>query len=92
MKWEEVKINYNSAWLLIEAMEAHTEGENRIVDKISVIDAFNEQTSKNALLKYLELHKDFPNREFYVAHSDRKSLDIKEQKWAGLGLRASNEI
>ena len=92
MKWEEVEFIYNSSWLLIEAMEANTDGENRIIDKISVIESFKEQTSKNALLKYLELHKNLPDREFYVVHSDRKSLDIKEQNWAGLGVRAGNEI
>jgi hypothetical protein len=92
MKWEEVKKVYPSAWLLIEAIEAHTEGENRIIDRISVIDSFQDKSSKSAFLKYLELHKDFPDRELYVVHSERESLDIKEQKWAGLGVRASNEI
>lgn len=92
MKWEEVKSVYSSSWLLIEAIEAHTEGENRIIDKIAVIDSFREKSSKNALLKYLELHKSFPDREFYVIHSDREKLDIKEQKWAGLGVRAGNEF
>jgi hypothetical protein len=92
MKWIDVKKNYASSWLLIEAIEAHTEGENRIVDKIAVIDSFQEKSSKSALLRYLELHRDFPEREFYVVHSDRENLDIKEQKWAGLGVRASNEF
>lgn len=92
MKWDEVKFIYKSSWLLIEAIEAHTDGENRVIDKISVIETFKEQTSKNALLKYLELHKSLPEREFYVVHSDRMLLDIKEQNWAGLGVRAGNEI
>ncbi|KNY28183.1 hypothetical protein [Pseudobacteroides cellulosolvens] len=92
MKWEEVKNAHPSAWLLIEAIEAHTEGENRIIDRMSVIDSFQDKSSKPALLRYLELHKNFPDREFYVVHSEREHLDIKEQKWAGLGVRAQNEV
>lgn len=64
MKWEDIKNIYPSTWLLIEAIETHTEVENRIIDKISVVDLFREKSSKSALLRYLELHKDFPEREF----------------------------
>jgi hypothetical protein len=88
LRWEDVKNIYPPSWLVIEAIEAHTEDENRVVDRVSVIESFHDETSKNALLKYLELHKSYPEREFYVVHSERPELNIKEQKWAGLGVRA----
>jgi hypothetical protein len=88
MLWEDVKKTYPSSWLVIEAIEAKTEGENRIIDQLAVIDSFEEETSKSALLKYLQLHKAHPEREFYVVHSSRPKLDIKEQKWVGLGVRS----
>lgn len=88
MTWEDVKKNYESSWLVIEAIEAKTEGENRIIDQLAVIDSFKEDTSKSALVKYLQLHKAYPEREFYVVHSTRPQLDIKEQRWVGLGVRA----
>jgi hypothetical protein len=88
MIWEEVKMAYPSSWLVIEAIDAKTDGENRIVQQLAVLDFFNEETSKNALLKYLQLHKTYPERELYVVHSTRPLLDIKEQRWVGLGVRA----
>jgi hypothetical protein len=86
--WEEVKKLYPSSWIVIEAIDAKTDGENRIVQQLAVLDFFNEETSKNALLKYLQLHKTYPERELYVVHSTRPLLDIKEQRWVGLGVRA----
>lgn len=88
MIWEEVKKTYPSSWLVIEAIEAKTEGESRIVQQLAVLDSFEEETSKNALLKYLQLHRTYPERELYVVHSTRPLLDIKEQPHLGLGVRA----
>ena len=88
MIWEEVQKLYPSSWLVIEAIEAKTEGQDRVIDKLSVLDFFAEETSKNALLKYLQLHKTYPERELYVVHSSRPELDIKEKQWVGLGVRA----
>jgi hypothetical protein len=84
MIWEDVKKIYPSSWLVIEAIEAKTEGKNRIVQQLAVFDSFEEETSKNALLKYLQLHKTCPERELYVVHSTRPQLDIKEQRWVGV--------
>ena len=36
MIWEDVKKTYPSSWLVIEAIEAKTEGENRIVQQLAV--------------------------------------------------------
>lgn len=88
MIWEDIKKTYPSSWLVIEAIEAKTEGENRIVQQLAVLDSFEEETSKNALRKYLQLHQTYPERELYVVHSTRPRLDIKEQRWVGLGVRA----
>jgi len=89
MIWEETKKIYPSSWLVIEAIDAITEGENRIIKQLAVLDSFEEETSKDALLKYLQLHKIHPNRELYVVHSTRPELDIKEQPCLGLGVRAN---
>ena len=88
MIWEDIKKTYPSSWLVIEAIEAKTEGEDRIVQQLAVLDSFEEETSKKALLKYLHLHQTYPERELYVVHSTRPRLDIKEQRWVGLGVRA----
>ncbi len=40
MLWKEVKNIYPNQWLIIEAIEAHTEENKRIVDQITVIELF----------------------------------------------------
>lgn len=83
MRWEEVKKAYPSEWVLIEAIEAKTEGDNRIVEEISIIDIFKNDSQK-AMNKYVQLHKLHKEREYYVVHTDRPELDIKVLKWLGV--------
>lgn len=83
MLWQEVKKVYPNQWVIIEAIEAHTEDNKRIVDQITVVDNFHDDNNK-ALLKYLQLHRKYRDREFYVVHTSRPQLDILEQKWIGV--------
>lgn len=86
MKWEEIRIHYPNQWLLIEALEAHSESGKRILDKLAVVDVFDD--SRKAMQSYARLHHQEPNRELYVLHTDRKELDITERKWIGIrGVR-----
>jgi len=82
MLWKEVKIAYPNQWVIIEAIDAHTEGENRIIDQITVVDTFHD--NNKALLQYLKLHRKHRERELYVVHTSRPELDIIEQKWIGV--------
>lgn len=83
MKWEDVKKKYINQWVLIEALEAHSENEERIIDDISVIDVTGSD-SKKALEGYKELHRENNERELYVVHTSREKLDIKEKTWLGI--------
>jgi hypothetical protein len=38
MKWLDVRQAYPNRWLIIEALEAHTANERRLLDKIAVIE------------------------------------------------------
>ena len=38
MNWPEVRQAHPDHWLIIEALEAHTEGQQRIFDQIAVIE------------------------------------------------------
>jgi len=40
MKWEEIRTRYPHEWLLIEAIEAHSDNGKRVLDKLVVIDVF----------------------------------------------------
>ena len=83
MLWKEVKKAYPNQWVIIEAIEAHTEGDKRIIAQITVVDNFQDDNNK-ALLQYLQLHRKYREREFYVVHTSRPELDIIEQRWIGV--------
>ena len=42
---------------------------------------------ESAMRTYLKLHRHDPDRELYVLHTDRETLEITEQNW--LGIRAA---
>ncbi len=83
MIWEDVKKAYPNQWVIIEAIEAHTNGDKRILESITVVDTFREDNNK-ALLEYVKLHRRYRDREMYVVHTSRHELDIIEQRWIGV--------
>jgi hypothetical protein len=83
MLWEEVKKAYPNQWVIIEAIEAYTKEDRRIIDRITVVDNFQNDNNK-ALLQYLQLHRKHRERELYVVHTSRPALDIIEQQWIGV--------
>ncbi len=82
MQWNKVRVLYPHQWILLEAIKAHTESGKRILDQVSVINAFSD--SKTAMKEYGLIHHNIPSREFYVLHTDREHLDISERKWIGI--------
>lgn len=82
MNWHEIRERYPQQWLLIEAQQAHSEANRRILDQIMVIRSFPDSTS--ALKSYLELHRTAPARELYVFHTSRPALNITERQWLGI--------
>ena len=83
MIWEEVKNVYPNQWVIIEAIEAYSEGDKRIIAQMTVVNNYQEDNNK-ALLQYLQLHRKHRERELYVVHTSRPELDIIEQKWIGV--------
>ena len=83
MLWIEVKRAYPNQWVIIEAIEAHTEGDKRVIAQMTVVDNFQDDNNK-ALLQYLQLHRKHRERELYVVHTSRPELDIIEQRWIGV--------
>ena len=79
MQWQEIRDRYPDRWLLVEALAAHTESDNRILDQLDVVDTFSDSTS--ALRRYSQLHHEAPRRELYVLHTSRAILDITERQY-----------
>ncbi|HOT91759.1 MAG TPA: hypothetical protein PLJ78_03430 [Anaerolineae bacterium] len=82
MQWQEICSHYPQQWLLVEAIKAHSEADQRILDQLAVIGTFPDSTT--AMKSYLQLHKEAPERELYVFHTSREKLDIKERRWLGV--------
>jgi hypothetical protein len=86
MQWQEIRQHYPKQWLLLEAIRAHSEGTRRVLDQLAVLGAFPDSVA--ALQSYSELHRAAPERELYVFHTSRDSLNISERQWMGVrGLR-----
>lgn len=60
MKWNEVRKAYLDKWVVLEAIEAHSENNMRILDEVAVVDFFEE--SMEALRRHAVLNKQKPNR------------------------------
>lgn len=82
MKWPEIRQHYRSQWLLIEAIKARSEADQRILDDIAVLATFPDSVA--AMKRYASLHHEEPQRELYVCHTDREELQIRERRWLGI--------
>ena len=82
MVWQEIRAHYPQQWVLIEAIKAHSETNKRILEHLAVVDTFPD--SPAAMQRYAQLHREAPQREFYVFHTSRETLDITERRWLGV--------
>lgn len=79
MIWSEIRKAYPHQWLIVEALEARTTPENRReIDRMAVIKQCTN--GREVMQRYRELHKQYPSREFYFVHTDRKELEIYETR------------
>jgi hypothetical protein len=78
MTWSEIRRQYPSQWLLVEAVDVHSEGDQRILDDIAVLQSFTEVES--AMDRYKVVHRQSPFRELYVVHTSRTELEISETR------------
>ena len=82
--WDQVRQEYPDQFVVFEALRSHSKESKRIVDAISVIDAFTD--GEKAMKQYLKLHREDRKKELYVVHTDKEQLDITERKWLGIRM------
>lgn len=82
MNWSKVREAYPEQWLIIEALAAHTQDNQRLLDSIAVMETCVDGAA--AMQSYQRLHRDYPSREFYFVHTGREELDIRERRWIGV--------
>lgn len=84
MQWDEIRERYPRQWLLVEAVEAHSAEDQRILDDIAVIQSCPDWAG--AMESYKKLHRTDPQRELYIFHTDRERLEVGELRWLGIRL------
>lgn len=88
MQWSEIRAAHPDRWLVLEALEAHSERDHRIFDRVAIVEVCDD--GRAAMKLCSKLHRDQPGREFCFVHSSSPSLEFEERLWLGLrGLRAS---
>jgi hypothetical protein len=88
MCWSDVRERYPDQWLVVEATEAHSEGDRRFVDRLAVVELCPD--GEAAMQTYRRLHRLHPDRELYFVHTSRPELTITERHWAG--IRGTYEV
>jgi hypothetical protein len=88
MRWPDVRAAHPDQWLVIEALEAHSENDQRVIDRIAVIDQCTD--GRATMKRYGELRREHPHREFCFVHTSQTELAIEERLWLGIrGIRAT---
>jgi hypothetical protein len=82
MDWQEIRQERPHQWLVVEALQAYTVANRRVVSELEVVEA--SASSEAAMKPYLRLHREAPELELYVVHTDREDLDIEERRWVGI--------
>ena len=84
MTWDQIRRHFPGQWLVVEVIEAHSDGNDRILERIGVVDTFADGSS--VMKGYRELHRRYPERELLFVHTDRETLDITQRKWVGIRI------
>jgi hypothetical protein len=88
MNWNEIRSAYPHKWLVVEAINAHTDRNNkRIISDFKVIEVCSDGIS--AFNKYRMLHKLEPCKEYYYLNTNREVLEIEEKKWVGIRIQGA---
>ena len=75
MTWQELQTVYPDRWLLVEALEAATQGGHRVISLLQLVGDF-EANWFEAWEQYKVLHHADRQREYYVLHTSNETLDI----------------
>lgn len=75
MNWQELRASHPHSWLVVEAIDAFTENNQRIIPHLKLVASFGEGWQA-AWDEYKRLHRADKYREYYVVHTDRETLDI----------------
>jgi hypothetical protein len=81
MRWSDVRSTHPDRWLVVEALDAHSENDHRVFDRIEVVEVSAD--SPAAMKRYSELRRQHPHREFCFVHTSLGELKFEERLWFG---------
>jgi hypothetical protein len=82
MNWSQVRQAHPDQWLIVEALRAHSSGDHRELDELTVVEECADAMA--AFRRYQALHEKSPERELYFVHTARETLEIIERQWLGI--------
>ena len=82
MKWIEIRKQYPNKFILVEALKAYSYGEKRYIEDMTVVSYYND--AKKAWEEYKILSNDSPEREFYIFHTSKETIEVVEQTFTGV--------
>lgn len=91
MDWQTIRAQYPNRWVLIEALDATTQDNQRVISSIRLIASFGDDW-REAWESYKTHHHKHPNREFYPVHTTREVLNIGVLDSFGRILPATSPI
>ncbi|EJS73594.1 hypothetical protein CN425_20810 [Bacillus cereus] len=86
MNWSEIRSKYPDTLVLVEAVSVYSKGNKRMIQEMSVVDEYN--STESAWAAYKKIHRDFPQREFYIFHTRKEEIEVEEQRFSGVRGRA----
>lgn len=82
MKWSDIQDLYPNEWVVIEAIDAHSDNGTRLVEDMAIVQQFDD--SYEAMKRCNELQRDRPSSEFYFLHTSKPRVEIRERRWIGV--------
>ena len=82
MKWNEVRNQFPNQCVLVESIHAKSEGNERIIEEMSVIDDFDN--GNNTWSVYKKNLTENRSRELYIFHTKNEEIKVIEQPYIGV--------
>lgn len=76
---------YPEQWVLVAAISAYSKDSFRYIEELAVISSFPDSTL--AWKEYKKLHLIDRSHEYYIFHTDHKTIEVEEQKFVGVRRR-----
>jgi hypothetical protein len=86
MHWSDVRALHPDRWLVVEALESHSENDLRVFDRVLVVDVCRNGNA--ALKRCAELRRAWPHRTLCFVHTTSTELKFEEHLWLAIRSKA----